>query len=127
MMEFTLSRVCMSLCGFMLLAAVIVPVTGMYESDTVGMESRIPESVASLINDFYFSKIDSLTVPMSDILPDAASYIGFGENMITLTTERGIYMTGTNVPTVSDGVFGYGDILRLSRSGGSVVAERVML
>ena len=123
MMEFTVSRVCLSLCGFMLLAAVIVPVTGMYESDAVGMESLIPEDMASLIGDFHYSEMDILIIPMSDILPDTASYAEFGEYTITITTGRGSYSYESNIRMISYGAFGHGDVIMLSKLNGAVTAE----
>ena len=126
MIEFTLARVCMGICGLFLLAAVVGPVTGMYESDTVKMESNIPDSIAMLIDDYYYSDMDTLTVSVSDILPDALSYVRFDGHMVTVTTERGTYKGGTNVPVISEGqTFGYGDIIKLSRIPGAVEAEKL--
>lgn len=127
MMEFTLARVCMSLCGIMLLAAVVAPVAGMYGSGTVSAESNIPDGIASVADSFYRSEMDTLTVPMSDLLPDVRSYVEFSGNLITLTTERGVYRSGTNIPIVvaDGGPFGHRDILRLSKADGSVVIERL--
>ncbi|MCL2786462.1 MAG: hypothetical protein FWD81_04500 [Methanomassiliicoccaceae archaeon] len=126
MMEFTIARVCMGICGLILLAAVVVPVTGMYESHTVSMESDIPDEIAYLIDDFYYSKMDTFTVPMSDILPNPSSYAEFDGYLVTMTTERGTYKGGTNVLMMtSDGVFGYGDILKLSRSSDTVIMEKL--
>ena len=127
MMEFTLARVCMSVCGLVLLAAVIVPVTGIYESKTVRMESDAADGIADLINGFWYSETETLTVPMSGILPGTGSFIEFGGHIITLTTERGVYKGGTNAFVVSDGiVFGYGDIMMLTKGDGIVTAERLI-
>jgi len=126
MMEFTIARVCMGICGLILLAAVIAPVTGMYESHAVSMESDIPGNIAYLIDDFYHSEMDVFTVAMSDILPNVASYAEFDGHLVTVTTERGTYKGGTNVPMISsDNMFGYGDILKLSKHQGAVVMERL--
>ena len=127
MIEFTISRVCMGICGLLLLAAVMVPVTGMYESRTVRMESDSSERIASLIDDFYYSKMEVFTISMGDVLPSTASYVEFDGHLVTLTTERGTYKSGTNIAvSVDDGtVFGHGDILRLSKNGDTVTAERL--
>jgi len=125
MMEFTLSRVCMSVCGLILLAAIIVPVTGMYESKTVRMESGISDDIADLVDDFYYSEMSVLTISMSDILPSTSSYIEFNGHMVILTTDRGTYKSGTDVIVVSGGIpFGYGDIVRFTKTGDTVTAER---
>jgi len=124
MMEFTLARVCLSVCGLLLLAAVIVPVTGMYESHTVNMESDVPDDIARFVDGFWYSEMDDITVPMNEILPNISSHIEFKDHMIILTTDRGTYKSGTKVPVISEDIFGYGDMLRLSKNEGIVTAER---
>jgi hypothetical protein len=116
----------MSICGLLLLASVVIPVTGMYESQTADMEADIAGNLASLIDDFSRSDMDVFTVSMSDILPSVSSYVEFGERVITLTTERGVYRSGTYVTITTNGcAFGYGDILRLSKDYGTVIAEKL--
>ena len=125
MMEFTLARVCMGICGLILLTAVIVPVTGMYESNASAMESCIPDNISLMIDDFYYSEMEFFTIPMCDILPNSLSYAEFDGHIVILTTERGVYKGGTNVLMLSDHLFGYGDILRMSRLPGTVVMEKL--
>ncbi|MCL2143579.1 MAG: hypothetical protein FWH44_04910 [Methanomassiliicoccaceae archaeon] len=126
MMEFTLARVCMSVCGLVLLAAVIVPVTGMYESKTVSTESNVSEDIGKLVDGFYYSEMELFIVPMSDILPDTSSYIEFDGHVIIMTTARGIYKSGTNALIISDGTpFRYGDAVRFTKSDGTITAERL--
>jgi hypothetical protein len=117
----------MSLCGLILLAAVIVPVTGMYESQAAVKETDISDSLSSMVDDFYYSKMETFVVSMSEILPNASSYLELNGHLVTLTTERGVYRSGTNVPMIveKNTLFGYGDILRLSRADGAVMAERL--
>jgi hypothetical protein len=115
----------MSICGLILLTAVIVPVMNMYESQTVSMESGVPDSISGMIDDFYYSKMETFTVPMADILPNASSYVELNGYLVTLTTDRGVYRSGTNIPVLCDDIlFGYGDMLRLSKTDGAVIAEK---
>ena len=127
MIEFTMARVCMSICGLVLLAAIIAPVTGMYESKAVNMESEISDNIASLVDEFYYSKMETFTVSVSDLLPDIRSYIELKGHLVIFTTERGVYKSGTNVPMVTDGdgLFRHGDILRMSKNDGKVIIERL--
>ena len=122
MIEFTLSRVCMSVCGLLLLASVIVPVTGMYDRQAGGMESGISDDMASLIDTFYYSEMEEMTISMSDILPNSSSYAEIDGNLISLTTERGTYKSGTVVAIVTENgdVFRYYDIINLSKGDGVV-------
>ncbi|MCL1983877.1 MAG: hypothetical protein FWG58_00580 [Methanomassiliicoccaceae archaeon] len=127
MIEFTLSRVCLSVCGLLLLASVIVPVTGMYDRQAIETESNMSGGMASLVSTFYYSEMRELTISMSDILPSASSYAEMNGHMITLTTERGTYRSGTDVTMVTENgdVFRYHDVIRMSRSGDTVRIERL--
>ena len=125
MIEFTLSRVCMSVCGLLLLASVIVPVTGMYDRQAGGMESGISDNMASLVDTFYYSEMEELTISMSDILPNPSSYVEIDGNLITLTTERGAHKSGTVVPIVTENgnVLRHNDMIRLSKGEGTAILE----
>jgi len=127
MIEFTMSRVCMSICGLVLLAAVIVPVTGMYDSKTVTMESGSADDIAKLIDSFHYSETETFTAAMSDILPNSSSYMELKGHTVILTTERGTYRAAVNADIViKDGiVFGHGDIIVLTKADGAVIAEKI--
>jgi len=126
MMEFLLSRVCLSVCGLLLLVAVIAPVTGMYDSNAMFSEGDIADDVARLTDDFYYSEMDTAVIAMCDILPNVSSYIEFDGHSVTLMTERGTYRSGTNVPVAAEGAFGYGDMIMLTKNDVGVTAERVL-
>jgi len=126
MIEFTMARVCLSVCGLLLLTAVIVPVTGMYESGAVDRESDVSDDLAKLIDNFYYSEMSEAVIPMNDILPNISSYAEFNGHLVTLTTDRGIYKSGTKVFVISDGVLGYNDVIRLTKNGDAVAAERLI-
>jgi len=126
MIEFTMARVCLSVCGLLLLAAVIVPVTGMYESDAAGRESDVSDDIAKLIDNFYYSEMNEAVIPMNDILPNIFSYAEFDGRLVTLTTDRGVYKSGTKVFVISDGTLGYNDIIRLTKNADAVTAERLV-
>jgi hypothetical protein len=109
----------------MLLASVIVPVTGMYESRAADMESDVSDNIAKLIDRFYCSEADEFIISVNDILPGRTSCIEFRGHMIILTTARGTYRSGMNIAVISDLAFGYGDIVKFTRSDDSIVAERL--
>jgi len=125
MMEFTISRVCMSVCGLILLSAVLVPATGMYDSQARNMESDVSDSIAKLIDEFHRSELDTFIIPARDILPSSSSYFEIKDQMITLTTDRGIHRSGTYAEVSSDLVFGYGDMIKMSKDNGAVIIEKM--
>jgi len=125
MMEFMFSRVCMSVCGLILLSAILVPVTGMYDSQARNMESNVSDGIADLIDGFRRSEIDTFVIPASDILPGTSSYVEINGQMITLTTDRGVHMSATRSDVISNCVFVYGDVIKMSKSEGKVIIEKV--
>jgi len=126
MMEFTLSRVCMSVCGLILLASVIAPVTGMYDARMANMESDASDNIALMIDSFYYSEMEVLTINMNDILPDAYSYIELGDRHLTLVTEKGRHKSRTNVVMISDEItLSCGDIIRMSKNADAVIFEKL--
>jgi len=126
MIEFTMARVCLSVCGLLLLTAVIVPVTGMYESDAVDRESDVSDDIAKLIDNFYYSEMNEAVILMNDILPNIFSYAEFNGHLVTLTTDRGVYKSGTRAFVISDGTLGFNDVIRLTKNGDTVTAERLV-
>jgi len=125
MMEFTISRVCMSVCGLILLSAILVPVTGMYDSQARNMESNVSDDIARLIDEFSRSDMDTFVLPAGDILPSASSYLEINGQMITLNTDRGMHRSATYSEVISDNVFGYGDIIRMSKRDNMVIIEKI--
>jgi len=125
MMEFMFSRVCMSVCGLILLSAILVPVTGMYDSQARHMESDVSDSIANMIDDFRRSEIDTFVIPASDVLPGTSSYVEIDGQMITLTTDRGVHMSATRSEVTASVMFVYGDVIKMSKSGGKVIIEKI--
>jgi len=125
MMEFMFSRVCMSVCGLILLSAILIPVTGMYDSQARNMESDVSESIARLIDDFHRSELETFVIPASDILPGTSSYVEINGQMITLTTDRGVHRSAAYSEVISSGVFRYDDIIRMSNIGEAVMIEKM--
>jgi len=125
MIEFTISRVCMSVCGLILLSAILVPVTGMYDSQARNMESNISDSLAKLIDEFDRSEMDIFILPASDILPSTSSYVEIKDKMIILTTDHGIHRSAAHSEVYSDNIFGYGDVIRMSKHEGIVIIEKI--
>ena len=125
MIEFTLSRVCMSVCGLILLSAVLIPAMGMYDSQARNMESDVSGGIADLIDNFHRSEMDVFIIPAGDILPGTSSYVEIKGQMITLTTDHGVYRSGTYANVVSNSIFGYGDMIKMSKYDGIVMIEKI--
>ncbi|UAL07143.1 MAG: hypothetical protein KRP56_04675 [Candidatus Methanogranum gryphiswaldense] len=70
MIEFTLSRVSMIVCGLILLAAIIVPVTNTYDSMKEDDLMEVSDNVAVMLDSFWNSEADVMYLRGWDILPD---------------------------------------------------------
>lgn len=69
MMEFTLSRVTLVICGAILIASVAVPISGVYEDRTDESLAGMAEKTAAVIDSFWNSDIDSMYLEGDALLP----------------------------------------------------------
>ncbi|MDN5358038.1 MAG: hypothetical protein AB7D42_00200 [Candidatus Methanomethylophilaceae archaeon] len=71
MLEFTMSRVVLCICGVVLLGAVAIPFSGICSSNEDVRMTETADSIAEMIDSFYRSEADTMTLRGWDILPDA--------------------------------------------------------
>ena len=124
MIEFTMSRVAVTLCGMLMLAAVIAPVGSLFtEREDAAMQNGC-DSAAEMIDIFCNSPADTLTVPVSDIVPSPEWGIVLKERFIILTDGEREYVSPlAHHITVEDGRFDSGDYIRLEKTDGDVRAS----
>ena len=92
MMELTLSRVCMGICGIILLSAVVVPLSNMFQESSDEDIQSIADRTAATINRFERSSADMLTISMKDILPDHSCSLKIDNGILTITSGTKAYM-----------------------------------
>lgn len=114
MIEFTLSRVCLGICGMILLSAVFVPTLNLFENGSEESMNGIAEDIAHTIDRFNASRADTMTVALRDILPEASS-IYFKDNLVTIEKDGRPYRSFTNV-VMNECRFGRNDIISFERT-----------
>ncbi|MFA6804522.1 MAG: hypothetical protein WCQ23_06045 [Candidatus Methanomethylophilaceae archaeon] len=119
MMEFTLSRVALIACGAILLAAVIVPVNGIYDSMEEENMTEVSDSIASMLDSFWDSETDTMHLRGWDILPGADYGLVLDGHKVIITGGEKDYLSLTEHST---GYFEltYNDIVDIVRENDSL-------
>lgn len=109
-----------------MLAAVLSPFLSVMED---GQDDRIQgqmDSIALMIDTFYESDADSMTLYMDDILPSVTSSVTFDGNLIRVTYEDREYVSGTRFPVSHNEVpYNSGDIIKFIKTADAVKTERI--
>lgn len=95
MMEFILSRAVLFTCGAILLAAVIVPVSGIYNTMEEDNMTDVSDSIASMLDSFWDSEADKMHLRGSDILLNAEYGLILDGHTVTLTDGKKNYLSLT--------------------------------
>lgn len=84
MIEFTLSRVCMCICGVVMLSAA-VGYMGLVEDNEEGVaDQRLAEDIASMLDAFQTSSLDELYLEGNRILPSGGFTLTVTDGLVVL-------------------------------------------
>lgn len=114
MMEFTLSRVTLCVCGAVLLGAVCVPISGIYSANEDVRMTENADSIADMIDSFWYSSADIMTLRGWDILPSPDCHIEVKGNLIFLHNYKKQYVSYLTYS--SDFTLGYDEEINLIRT-----------
>ena len=119
MMEFTLSRVCMSVCGLVILAAVMVPVAGMFQDSSDADVQSLTNDTGKMLKTFERSGADVMTLSLRDILPDHSYSLRMNSGMLMMAKNGKEYRTSIpwNVETAS---YQYEDVIEIRKTSDGV-------
>jgi len=124
MMEFTLSRVCMSVCGLILLSVVMIPVTGMFEDSSDSDVQDLADNTGRMLETFERSGADVMFLEMKDILPDH-SYSLRMENGMIIITEKGKEFR-TSIPwNLDTAAYQYEDVIEIRKISDGISVRRL--
>ncbi|MGI5965020.1 MAG: hypothetical protein ACOX8L_04125 [Candidatus Methanomethylophilaceae archaeon] len=121
MLDFTLSRVALCICGVLLLGAVAAPLTGIYAEKEDGAMAGETDSLAGLLDTFYYSEAETLTLRGWEILPGSDCSLYADGHFVILTSGKGEYRSITECEC-SDITIGYGDTVTLKRTADGLAA-----
>jgi hypothetical protein len=115
-----MSRVAVFLCGVILLAAVAVPVSGAYETKKDGDMQDAADKAAGMIDAFWGSEADVMTLRGWDILPSSDCSMELDGHHLTLVKNGKSY--GSLISHPADGMtLPYNGTLNIERNGDSLI------
>jgi hypothetical protein len=117
LIEFTISRVAVFICGIILLAAVIIPVSGYFERQEDEDMSEAADAISKMIDSFWDSEADTMTLQGQDILPSSEYSIILNGHKVSIMTSDREYTSMISHPS-EDIRISYNDIVHLKRSDG---------
>ena len=116
MMEFTMSRVCLTICGIVLLTSVSASVLVLYDGSVDDRMQTIANDTAGLIDRFERSSADVMTLSLREILPGPECRIEMDGHMLILEKDQKRY-TAATAADIGSGTFTYGDIIEIRKTG----------
>ena len=117
MMEFTLARMTMVVCGVMILAAIIPPVSSLYENEESAEMQEQSEKLCKLLDVFYASEADEMIVCLNTVLPQQSS-ISMDGYLVTVIDGENMYTYNTEHPVISDrDRYNGNDYVRITKNG----------
>ena len=123
MMEYTMARVAMVMCGVILLAAVIPPVTSVFDGgESADMQDQ-SETLCRMLDSFHESEADEMTICLQTVLPQNSSVMMDGY-FVTMIDGENQYRYNTEYILESDSdVYTSNDYIRITKNGDSLIVE----
>ena len=87
MIEFTLSRAVMCVCGIALLGVALGVMTNAEDAKESEMDEDLAESIASLLNEYQNSQLDVLKLHGMDLIPRDGQTVSVSNHVVTVTRD----------------------------------------
>lgn len=115
MMEFTLARLTLAVCGVILLTSVVPPVASLFEKEEdAGMQEQ-SETLCRMIDAFYISEADEMVICLSTVLPQGSS-VSIDGHLVTMLDGGNGFVCCTEHPVISDkDVYNGNDYVRFTK------------
>ena len=114
MIEFTLSRVSVMICGMIMLAAITIPVSGMYDDMKDEDMRTMADNIAGTIDSFWDSDADVMFLRGWEIMPSSDCSVVLDGNHLTLVKNgceyKSLISKKSNIFTIS-----YNDTVDIER------------
>ena len=123
MMEYTMARVAMVMCGAIILAAVLSPVTSVYDDGESAVMQDQSESLCRMLDSFHDSEAEEMTICLQTVLPQNSSVM-MGGYFITIIDNDNQYRYNTEYTLESDrDVYTSNDYVRITKNDDSLIVE----
>ena len=120
MMEFVTSRVTLVICGVILLAAVVTPMSQMLETDENSRLSETALNDARAIDALYDSDYDEMYLRGSVYLPSSSYWLELDGHQLTIHSNVGKTYTSAISHASEHLTLSYGDTVTFCRSNGMI-------
>ena len=114
MMEFTLTRTAMCICGVMLMMAVAGPVTDVFEDREAEMYAEAGGSLSDAIDAFGEGEAEYMVLDLALYLPKGSS-VSLRDNVATVETPDGEYTYMLHFDLLDGGTFGCSERVELRK------------
>lgn len=121
MLEFTLSRVVLCVCGVILLGSVCIPLSGMYSSNEDVLMTESTDSIAVMIDSLYNSEADAMVIRGWDILPNNDCSLKVEGHNVIINNSDGEYRS--LISHMSYFSLSYNEIVTLERSEDGLIVK----
>ena len=122
-MEYTMARVAMVMCGALLLAAVIPPVTSVYDGGESAVMQDQSETLCRMLDSFHDSEAEEMTICLQTVLPQNSSVM-IGGYFVTIIDNDNQYRYNTEYTLESDrDVYTSNDYVRITKNNDSLTVE----
>ena len=123
MMEFTLARMTMVVCGVIILAAIIPPVSSLFDDEQSAEMQEQSEKLCMMLDAFYASEADEMVMCLNSIIPPQSSIIVDGY-LVTVIDGEKQYTHCTEHPINSDrSDYNSNDYVRFSKNDSFIMIE----
>ena len=121
MMEYTMARVALAICGVVMLAAVVPPVTSLFDSEESADMQYQTENICRMLDTFHDSAADDMMLSMNTILPQSSS-LKIEDRTITMIDEDNEYRSYTEYPVIADkNIYTKNDCVSITKCDDSIV------
>ena len=108
MMEFTMSRVALCICGVVMIASVTGVLSGIYDMGTSDQDDRLVQRIGYMLDVFEASDVDEIILDGPMILPTGYS-ISVHDGLVELTDGQSIHLALTSYD--SEFSLGYDELI----------------
>jgi hypothetical protein len=120
LLEFTMSRVSVFICGAILLSLVIIPVSGIYDEKEDIEMINVTDTITNVMDSFWDSEVDIMTIRGWDILPSPNALLSIRGHTVTIHKDDGSYK-GMIEHAANDITLSYNQILKVEREGEKLI------
>jgi hypothetical protein len=120
LLEFTMSRVSLFICGAVLLSITIIPVSGIFDERSDIDMTEVTDRIAMIMDSFWNSDSDAMIIRGWDILPSTDCSLSLNEHDVTINKNGRTYH-GLMVHRADNMCLSYDQTMTVERGDGRFI------